>query len=339
MRQIEFRAMNCEMALLLDATPTMSASAVDALLQQVPQWFAAWEQMFSRFRSDSELSRLNDSAGQVFAASYDLIEVLEMALNSARSHQGLVSPLVLDALIDCGYTRSFELLNVNRTVAPANVLKPISASATSTQLLALLERIERIELNAARNTIFLPEGVRVDLGGFVKGWCADVVVAHLAQYGAVLMDAGGDIAISGPMRDGSPWPIAIAHPLNFEQDLVQISLAHGGVATSGRDHRHWQHQGQTQHHIIDPRTGSSARTDVLSATVTAPSTQLAEQASKMLMILGAQDGMAWLQTMSGYAACLVKDDGRVLMNEAFESLLETYHTQPNTHERPAVGGL
>jgi thiamine biosynthesis lipoprotein ApbE len=68
----------------------------------------------------------------------------------------------------------------------------------------------------------------------------------------------------------------------------------GGVATSGRDYRHWQKNGTPQHHIINPRTARPAETDVLSATVLAPSARQAEVAAKVALILGSRAGLAWI---------------------------------------------
>ena len=108
MRQIDFRAMNCEISVFLDT----DSPKFDTLLQQVPEWFEAWEQTFSRFRSDSELSQLNASTGQWFKVSEDLWTVVDMAVRMARTHEGLVTPTVLDALINTGYDQSFEQIGV-----------------------------------------------------------------------------------------------------------------------------------------------------------------------------------------------------------------------------------
>lgn len=136
--------------------------------------------------------------------------------------------------------------------------------------------------------------MRLDLGGIAKGWAADIAAQRLAKAGPALIDAGGDIAVSGPMADGSPWPIAIANPFAPEDSLGLLLLVRGAVATSGRDYRRWTRGGVEQHHIIDPRTGQPAQTDVLSATIVAPDGPAAEMAAKVALILGSQAGLAWL---------------------------------------------
>lgn len=306
MRQIDFRAMNCEMSVVLDT----DSSEFDTLLQQIPTWFEAWEQTFSRFRPDSELSQLNASVGQWFKASEDLWNVVNGSVQTARAHDGLITPTVLDALMNAGYDQSFE--QIGQVAKPARAMGGISTS----------DALASIECDANAQTIFLPQDVRLDLGGFIKGWCADAVVQRLTvslpQNTPALMDAGGDIAISGAMADGSDWAIGIADPFDVEHDLALVMLGRCGVATSGRDYRKWTQDGIPCHHIIDPRTGNSAQTDVLSATVIAPSTQQAELASKMLLILGAQAGMKWVNAQKDYGACVVLDDGEIRMNAQFE---------------------
>lgn len=309
MRHIDFRAMNCEMSVVLDTDNT----AFDVLLQQVPTWFEAWEQTFSRFRSDSELSQLNASTGQWFKVSEDLWTVVDMAVRTARTHEGLITPTVLDALMSAGYDQSFDQMGqVTKPVRAVNRVGGISA----------LDALAGIECDAQARTVFLPKGVRLDLGGFVKGWCADEVVQRLAislpQNTPALMDAGGDIAISGAMADGGAWPIGIADPFDAEHDLAQVMVKRCGVATSGRDYRKWTQDGMARHHIIDPRAGNSAQTDVLSASVIATTAQQAELASKMLLILGAQAGMAWINAQNDYGVCVVLDDGEIRMNAQFE---------------------
>jgi thiamine biosynthesis lipoprotein len=114
------------------------------------------------------------------------------------------------------------------------------------------------------------------------------------------------------MASGERWPIGVANPLSPDDDLELLLLAGGGVATSGRDYRRWQRDGVWYHHILDPRTGRPAETDVLSATLVAASARAAEVAAKVAFILGSRDGMAWIQARPNLAGLLVLEDGRVM---------------------------
>jgi thiamine biosynthesis lipoprotein len=155
----------------------------------------------------------------------------------------------------------------------------------------------------------LSPGTRLDLSGIAKGWAADQAARRLALLGPSLVDAGGDIAVCGPRLSGEPWPVAIPDPFNPTENIDLLLLEQGGVATSGRDRRRWLKDGWWRHHIIDPRTGLPAQTEVLTATVLAPNAQTAEMAAKTALILGSWQGIAWLDARPELAGLLVLEDG------------------------------
>jgi len=144
---------------------------------------------------------------------------------------------------------------------------------------------------------------------------------RLEHYGPALVDAGGDIAVSGSQRDGSPWVIGVADPLHPGENLAILRVGRRGVATSGRDYRRWKLDGGWQHHIIDPRTGKPAETDVLSATVVALNVMEAEIAAKLVLILGSQAGLAWLEAQPWLAALLVLENGELMYSLRSEQYL------------------
>ena len=154
----------------------------------------------------------------------------------------------------------------------------------------------------------MPVGMRLDLGGVAKGWAADQAVRALSAVGPALVDAGGDIAVSGPRTDGSPWAIGVADPFEDDQQCDLLLLTGGGVATSGRDYRRWQQGGRWQHHLIDPRTGLPSTSDVVSATVIAPTASEAEVAAKVVLLLGSVAGLRWLEARPTLAGCIMCDD-------------------------------
>jgi thiamine biosynthesis lipoprotein len=289
--------MNCQMLAVVDNDRPEAAKP----LQTIPERFAEWEQHFSRFRPDSELSQLNRHAGEQQPVSTMLWEVLQAALQAAVDSDGLVNPTLLNALESAGYDRSFETLSS---------LEPLNSGLSSGVLpAAQLTEWGAIEAEARTQTVRLPKGVRLDLGGVAKGWAADQAAAELGAAGPALVDAGGDIAISAPPQGQPGWPIGLANPLAPGESPEVLCVAHGGVATSGRDYRRWQQHGQWRHHILDPRTGCPAETDVLSATVIAPSASEAETAAKVALILGSRAGLAWLEARPTLAGVLVLEDG------------------------------
>jgi thiamine biosynthesis lipoprotein len=274
-------------------------------LSTVPEWFEEWEQCLSRFREDSELNRLNGSGGVETPVSYTLYSVFQSAREAERRSCGLVTPAVLDALLEAGYDRSFDDLRPTRSYGsqPAPVLQ---------------NTFKSVKLNASIPSLQLPVGLRLDFGGIAKGWAAHQAMQRLKVYGPALVDAGGDIAISGLQEDGQPWPVGVADPHHPDSDLEVLKLGRCGVATSGRDYRRWKQDGKWKHHLIDPRTGLPAETDVLSSTVIAPTVMEAEMAAKIVLISGSHEGMAWLDSNPSFAGLLVLEDGQRIYSKRFE---------------------
>lgn len=294
--QIEFKAMGCQMLAALDDDEQGEA------LKQVPAWFEEWEQSLSRFRENSELSELNRRAGQYVPVSPVLWEVLNVALVAAEQSGGLVVPTILPALLAAGYDRSFDQMSAKSDRSK------LDAPAT-------LEQWHNIEMEDEGHFVYLPPNTALDFGGVAKGWAAQQAVQRLAQYGPALMDAGGDVATSGPRADGSSWPIGISDPFAPDKELELLLLAGNAVATSGRDYRRWQQGGQWKHHIIDPRTGQPAATDIFSATVVAPDTVAAEVAAKTALIMGSAAAIPWLDCQPSLAGLLVREDATVIYSQ------------------------
>ncbi|GAB4575157.1 MAG: FAD:protein FMN transferase [Anaerolineae bacterium] len=304
-----FRAMGCWFHVWL-------ATGEDggALLRQVPGWVEAWENSFSRFRPESELSRLNASAGQWVTVSPDLLDVVLVALDVAQFTDGLVTPLVLPALMAAGYDRSFERLQARQ-------------SADLPRFALSVPDWQSVEVDVSCAGVYLPPATRIDLGGVAKGWTAEAIADRLEAFGPCLVDAGGDIVARGCPPGQEGWPVIVADPWGAPPDaplpeetvgLLTLCVRDRAVATSGIDYRRWWRGGRMQHHLIDPRTGAPAETDLLSATVIARDADRAEGCAKALMILGSEAGLDWFlqNDLPDSAALVVRQDGAVLATES-----------------------
>lgn len=298
MNEILFRAMGSEIFCAVDS----DHPRVAARLGNVPAMFEAWEKILSRFRPDSELSQLNAQRGQPLRVSETLGHVLQLAQRAEQWSDGLVTPRVLEALERAGYDKSFENMQIQGVAAQRSLSSQIWS------------------MNPATSPVTVADGARLDLGGVAKGWAAEQTALFLGELGSAMVDAGGDMVFTAPPAEGM-WQVGIENPFVPEEDatLPALQLAVGAVATSGRDFRKWKHNGQTAHHLIDPRTGLPAVTDVLTATVMAPTIFQAEVAAKVVLILGSAEGMLWLAAQADLAALLILDDGAVRMNERMES--------------------
>lgn len=305
--RLAFRAMGSEVLAVIDR----EGRRAERLLGQVPRWFAGWEERLSRFRPESELSRLNRCPGQAVPVSRTLWRVLRAALRAAVESDGLVLPTVLPALEAAGYDRDFAEVRGDRPDHPHR-------DTPSTLMVAPLAAVA---LDPEHRTVRLTPGARLDFGGVAKGWAADLAAQRLGRHGPALVDAGGDIAVVGVPRGLPGWPIGIADPLTPGRQIALLCLTRGGVATSGRDVRRWWSGGELRHHIIDPRTGRPAATDLLTATVIAPSAREAEVAAKTVLILGRRDGLAWLERRGDLAGLVVTDEGQIERSSRFDRYL------------------
>jgi thiamine biosynthesis lipoprotein len=218
------------------------------------------------------------------------------ARRAARVTAGLVTPLVLPALLAAGYDRSFDMLHDGQ---PHNT----NSSGNSVSL----SQWDAIQLDANELRVWLPGPV--DLGGTAKGWAAERIANQLAEQGVCLVDLGGDM-----VGRGKPWPVQVHDPFQPDTPYVTFTLTDRAVATSGTDYRRW---GAGKHHIIDPRSGIPAASDLVSVTVIHPDAVLAEAFAKAVLLQGSLKGLAWLAQQPDAAGLAFDHEGRVLATENF----------------------
>lgn len=290
-----FRAMGTDVECLLerphDAVAERSLAAAEAE-------FARLEAALSRFLPESELSRLN-AAGEATVGA-DLLELAEAAVEARERTGGRFDPTVHDALVGAGYDRSFDLLDLPTAGAAVAVAipRPLRTARCGGEV-----RIDR-----ARSRVALAPGTHLDLGGIAKGHAADRVSEALAEAGACLVSAGGDIAVRGVPSAGV-WAVAVP----TASGEVTLGLSHGGLATSGIDRRHWRRGGVEYHHIIDPALGLPAVTDLLRVTVVASSAREAETLATSLLLAGDLEAAACEADATGTPCVLVSRDGRTTL--------------------------
>jgi thiamine biosynthesis lipoprotein len=305
MKTQSFQAMGSRIFIALD----LPENTREPLFDLVPQWFKGWESVLSRFQPDSELSRLNLQRKTWVPVSNVLWDVLQCARDAYTLSNGLVNAAMLKAIEDLGYLQDFSSLP--KVVHKKNM--PLENQANF--------GFEEIQFNSANQSVTLPVGSSLDLGGIAKGWAAQQAMLRLSRIAPSLVNAGGDIAISGVQQSGEPWSIGVTDPLNPEAHLQVLQVKSGGVATSGKDYHQWQVNGSWVHHILDPRTGQPAQTDILTATILAPSVLEAETAAKTVFILGSQEGMQWLKSHPDFTGLLILNDKSIITNEKMQAII------------------
>ena len=262
--------------------PPGAASAVRNL-------FAGWEALLSRFRPESELSRVNRSAGTPTTVRPLLRSVLTVAVDAARATDGLFDPTLGRQMSAIGYNRSFE--GPLRLVG-GTFVRDLPAGGW-----------RDIHIDAATNRITIPPGTALDFGGIAKGMAVDAAASLLAEFGveAALVNAGGDMRVASD--DAAEWQIGFDEAKDHA-----VTLAGGGIATSGVTKRRWMQDGVQRHHLIDPRTGLPSQSELRSVSVAASTCAQAEVAAKVALILGVEAGTAFLERFELPGLMTLRDD-------------------------------
>jgi thiamine biosynthesis lipoprotein len=279
-----FRAMNTDILLAAEG----DSIQVQEGFERAERYIQVSERRFTRFSEDSELSHLNRAAGTWFHASADMTFVISLAEQYVEQTGGLFNPSILPDLERIGYDRSMDLIRAEGALLPSPRLA--QSSHPSTLSAQCLLPLDGLLVDSDENLIFLPHGMRLDLGGIAKGWIAEQAALILAEYSlACLVDAGGDMFMVGLPEGEAHWQVDLEDPLNVDRSLTSLNVPPGALTTSSVVKRKWMQGETSRHHLIDPRTGEPAETNWLSVTVVAPHADMAEVFAKALLIAGPQE--------------------------------------------------
>jgi thiamine biosynthesis lipoprotein len=255
----------------------------------------------SRFREDSELSRLNRADGAATRVGALLAEALEIALRAARLTDGDVDPTCGRALIELGYDRDFA------QISPSSIRNfPVPAPVPGWR---------RIGYEPMLRLVHLPQGILLDLGATAKAWAADRCAVKAAEKlgCGVLVSLGGDVAAAGP-PPAQGWRIRVTddHSAPGSSPGQTVGIHSGGLATSSTTVRAWA-LGDSQHmvhHIVNPATGQPARSRWRTVSVAAATCVDANTASTAAIIRD-ERAPQWLESLA-LPARLVGTDGSVV---------------------------
>ncbi len=250
------------------------------------------EAKYSRYRAQSVVSRINAAAGGApVAIDEETGKLLDYAEACFHQSRGRFDPT------------SGVLRRAWRFERGAGL-------PSSGQLAPLLDRIGWHRVERGPGTLRLARaGMELDFGGFGKEYAVDRAALLLREAGAnsAIVNLAGDLAVVGPHPDGSPWRIGVRHPRRADAAIATLAVSSGAIATSGDYERFLEVDGVRHCHVLDPRTGRSAR-GFQSVTVHAASCLLAGSASTIAMLMGRDAGLEWLEGL-GLPYLAVLEDG------------------------------
>jgi thiamine biosynthesis lipoprotein len=286
----------------LDAAMAATAGSEEAVrasaaaVERVERWAAR----LTRHTDESDLSRLNADPRFEVPIRPTLAAALRAGRTAFEESEGLADVTLLDARLAAeGILRAEPVERRGFNVAAYNSRAFDWSLALGRRGAAVVRR---------------PPSVRFDLGGVGKGWIADRALNLLAAWPSAVIDADGDLAIQ--CAPGKMWELAVDDPRSTDATLAVLRLTapdgfptRWGVATSGTSIHRWTVDGRPRHHLIDPRTGLPAVTDIVQATVIAGSALRAESLAKAAVIAGSVDGFALLERAGVRGAILLTERG------------------------------
>ena len=284
---------------LWDDNDAHANAAIDAVMDEMRRI----DETMSVYKPTSEVSKVNAEAAQhPVKITKELFDLLQKAVEFSR---------ITDGAFDITYASVGYMYDFRKHVKP-----------TEQQIEKALPGVDYHHLifDAKNQTIkFSQPGVRIDLGGIAKGYSVDCGIAILQARGIshALVNAGGDSRVIGD-RFGKPWIVGIRHPDDASRVIAKIPLADTAFSTSGDYERYFDENGVRYHHIIDPKTGDSAR-KVRSATIIAPTATQTDGLSKTAFVLGPEKAMEIYNRIEGVDAIIVAPDGTVLYSKGLES--------------------
>jgi thiamine biosynthesis lipoprotein len=284
---------------LFHADPLIAEQGIDAVMQEMRRIDAN----MTPYKESSELARINREAHrQAVKTSDELYWLIDRSIEFSELTQGA---------FDITFASVGFLYDFRRGKRP---------DQAQLQAAAGLINYRNLVMNADAHTIgFTRPGVRIDLGGIAKGYAVDRCIQLLQAQGIhnALVTAGGDSRMIGD-RWGRPWTIGVRDPRRKEGIVALLPLEDVAVSTSGDYERYFDDHGVRYHHIIDPKSGDSAR-ELQSVTIIGPDATTTDALSTSVFVLGRERGMQLVNELPDIDAILVDSGGRLHYSEGLET--------------------
>ena len=257
------------------------------------------DRLMSTWKEDTEISQVNREAGKhPVKISEEFFRLLQKSVKYSELTHGA---------FDITYASVGYLYDFKKGVHPDQQAIDAALPGINWRHMVLDEK---------KFTVFFTRpGMRIDLGGIAKGHSVDRGIEILQQQGITraMVNAGGDTRILGD-RFGKPWVVGVRDPDHAGKVFLRLPLSDASFSTSGDYERYFDEDGKRFHHIIDPKTGDSAR-KCRSVTVISDSATRTDALTKSVFIMGPEEGIRFIDTLTGVDAVAVGPDGKVFYSK------------------------
>lgn len=266
------------------------------VFEEVKRLCNRFEMLFSHTLPESDLNRVNESAGRTVETSSELADLVGKSLRHCEATGGLFD-------ITMGPVVSLWDFHQG-TIPDAKLVE------------SALSHVDYRKVEVGRSSVRLADpSARITLGGIAKGYIADAVLDLLSFRGIkhAIVNLGGNVAVIGGKPDGSPFNVGIRAPISSkdssETPIISIPLMNGSLVTSGTYERCFVRDGKRYHHILDPRTGYPAATNLESATIIARSSLDADGFSTAPLVAGLPEARRLIEPLEGIEAVFIETGG------------------------------
>ena len=292
----------------LDTVVTLTAYVDDAqVLKDALDECGRWEALLSRTIEGSDVWNINHAGGAPVQVSQPTIEIIEAAREVSERSGG-----------------AFDI-----SIAPASTLWDFtSGEGVVPDADALSEAAAKVDYRKVvveGDTVTLPDGMMIDLGGIAKGYIADRVKEYLKERGveSAILSFGGNIVAIGTKPGGKPWKVGIQDIDKPTGEYMLVSKNYGGsTVTSGIYERGFEADGVWYHHILDPATGWPVQNELASVTIFSESSMLGDALATAAFALGGEEGAALIEGIDGVEAVFIARDRSVRYTSGADAYME-----------------
>jgi FAD:protein FMN transferase len=300
-----FRSLGTDINIKIILAENRKSELAKKTLVNLEFFYTEKEKIFSRFDSESELSKLNRNTGKYVDVSCDIIEVAKKTLDYYKKTGGFFDPRVLEVLEGVGYDKDFKKINSSDNGDLKN-LRHVFHNKLKDDL-----KIENDKILFNR---------RMDFSGIAKGYINDKATDFLKNrgYKNFLVDSGGDMYAAGFDERKKPWEISIE---GVDEDKLSFNLSNVGIATSGITRRKWEGEGKKFHHLINPKKPQEFLFDLKSVTVVDKNTEKADILAKTLFLMGKERGIEFSEE-NEIASIFLDYKGNIYLSKEIKKYLK-----------------
>ncbi len=256
------------------------------------------EKIISSWDANSETTEINNNAGiKPVKVSTELFNLIKRAIAISN---------LTDGAFDISYASMDRIWKFDGSMSVFPSKETIKKSVNKVGF-------KNIILNQKEQTIYLNQkGMKIGFGAIGKGYAADKAKKLLLTKGikAGIINASGDMNTWGKQPNGEDWIIAITNPMNKNKTFAVLPISNKAVVTSGNYEKYVVFNDKRYTHIIDPRTGYPSY-GVISATVFAPSAELADALATSIFVMGYEVGINRINQLPNIECIVIDDKGKI----------------------------